>query len=84
MVNMSEKSLDNEIDEFVDSHIKYLRRMNLLDDDQLRHIFKMKAIEDPSILEKFKENKMKKELDTIKELAKSMQTPATKLGRKVA
>lgn len=75
---------DNDISEFIESHIRYIRKMNLLTDEQLRMIFKMKAIEDSSIIDKFKENRIKKQFNEIASLAKDIKTNPTKLGRKVA
>jgi transcription initiation factor IIE alpha subunit len=76
--------VNNEIDGFIESHIKYIRRMASLTDDQLRALLKMKATESPDILDHFRENKSKKKLDEVSQLAKSIKTPATALGRKVA
>jgi hypothetical protein len=77
---MSE-DINTEIDEFIESHIKYIRRMASLQDVQLRALLKLKATEDPSILEKFKENKIKKQMDEVSQLAKAIKTPATQLEK---
>ncbi len=75
---------DSDVDEFIESHIKYIRKMNLLTDDQLRYIFRSKIIEDPTIIEKFKEKKIKKQYDDIIKISKDIKTSPLKIGRKVA
>lgn len=76
MTNQDEK-------DFIESHIKYIRKMASLDDNSLRALLKIKLTEDSTLLEKFKENKMKKQLDDIKLMAKSIKTEGNKIARKV-
>lgn len=62
------------IDEVIDGHIAYIRRMSMLTDTQLRALFRKAISEKPEILEIFKEDKKvllelrkmaKKELDLV-------------------
>ncbi|MDD3474358.1 MAG: hypothetical protein PHP08_00460 [Candidatus Dojkabacteria bacterium] len=73
---------DTEI-EFIENHIKYIRRMSLLDDNAIRAILKIKLAEDSTLLEKYKDNKLKKQLDEIKYLAKDIKTEPSKIARRV-
>ncbi len=73
-----------ESEEFIQNHINYIRRMALLNDDIIRLLLRQKVAEDPSIIEKFKENKMKKEFSLIEQMAKDIKTEPMKLARKVA
>ncbi len=74
-------------EEFIQSHINYIRRMALLNDDNIRMLLKLKIADDPSIIEKFKDNKMKKQYDDIRSIAKNISKDnlsLNKLGRQVA
>lgn len=75
---------DKDIDEFIEQHIHYIRRMSVISDVQLRIILKHTAASDPSVIDKFKENKIKKQYNEIAQLAKDIKTNPVKLGRKVA
>lgn len=74
---------DKDIDEFIENHIQYIRRMSNVPDAQLRIILKHTAMKDPSVVEKFKENRIKKQYNEITELAKNIKTEPKKLARRV-
>lgn len=71
-------------EEFIESHIRYIRRMASLDDNQIRALLRIKIAENSSIVEKFKDIKMKKQLDEIKLMAKDIKTQPDKIARRVA
>ncbi len=78
---MSESNNQNK---FIDSHIKYIRRMALLTDDQLKFLLQAKLFQDNTILDKFKDSESKKQFNELSLMAKDIKTESLKLARKVA
>lgn len=74
---------NDDVNAFIDNHIKYIRQMSLLDDNALRALLKIKIAEDSTILEKFKDVQMKKQLDSLKLMAKDVGTNPVKIARRV-
>ena len=71
------------IEEMVDGQLKYIRRMALLTDDQIRSVIRQKIAERPDMISHYQDTSQKKLLDDIVKMSKDMKGDPTKFARKV-
>lgn len=69
--------------EFIEHHIKYIRKMSTLTDGQMRSLLRLKLVEDPSIVQEFSSKKAKKEYQELSDLAKTIKANPNQIARKV-
>ena len=77
-------TLDPKIQNIVDSQVKYIRRMSLLPDEQLRILLTQQIMEHPHLVENYEEEEQKRMLHDITKAAKNVNSNPLKLARKVA
>lgn len=76
-------TLDPKIQAMIENQIKYIRRMSLLRDDELRAFLTQHLIEHPHLIEKYNAEEQTKILhDTIKS-ARDVKSSPLKFARKV-
>lgn len=71
------------IEEMVEGQLKYIRRMALLSDDQIRVIIRQKIIEKPGMISHYQDTSQKKVLDDIVKMSKDIRSDARVFARKV-
>jgi len=81
---MTIDTLDPKIQNIVDSQVKYIRRMSLLPDEQLRILLTQQIMEHPHLVENYEEEEQKRMLHDITKAAKNVNSNPLKLARKVA
>lgn len=74
---------DAVIGEMVEGQLKYIRRMALLADDQIRSIIRQKIVERPDMISHYQDTSQKKLLDDIVKMSKDIKGDPTKFARRV-
>lgn len=80
---MSIDTLDPKIQTLIENQIKYIRRMSILTDEQLRAFLVQHLIEHPHLVEKYEAEEQIKMMHDIKKAAKDVKSSPLKLARKV-
>lgn len=71
------------IEEMVDGQLKYIRKMALLTDDQIRAVIRQKIAERPDMISHYQDSSQKKLLDDIVKMSRDIKGDATKFARRV-
>jgi len=81
---MTLDTLDPKIQTLIENQIKYIRRMSILTDEQLRAFLTQHLIEHPHLLDKYEQEEQTKMLHDMTKAAKDIKSNPLKLARKVA
>lgn len=76
--------LDPKIQQIIDNQIHYIRRMSILNDDQIRQVLYQQVIEHPHLVDNYNEEEQKKMFHDITKAAKDVKSSPIKISRKVA
>lgn len=71
------------IEEMIDGQLKYIRRMALLTDDQIRTVIRQKIVERPEMINHYQDTSQKKLLDDIAKMSRDIKGDPTKFARRV-
>lgn len=71
------------IEEMIEGQLKYIRRMALLTDDQIRTIIRKKIAENPDMISHYQDTSQKKLLDDITKMSRDIKGDPTKFARRV-
>jgi hypothetical protein len=71
------------IEEMVEGQLKYIRKMALLTDDQIRTVIRHKIAERPDMISHYQDTSQKKLLDDIMKMSKDIKSDARVFARKV-
>ncbi len=71
------------IEEMVEGQLKYIRKMALLTDDQIRAVIRQKIVERPDMISHYQDTSQKKLLDDIMKMSKDIKSDARVFARKV-
>ena len=71
------------VEEMIEGQLKYIRKMSLLTDDQIRAIIRQKIVERPEMIEHYQDTSQKKLLDDIVKMSKDVKGDPTKFARRV-
>lgn len=71
------------IEEMVEGQLKYIRKMALLTDDQIRAVIRQKILERPDMISHYQDTSEKKLLDDIVKMSKDIRGDPTKFARRV-
>jgi hypothetical protein len=72
------------IEEMVEGQLKYIRRMALLTDDQIRSLIRQKIAERPEMINHYQDTSQRKLLDDIAKMSKDIKGDPTKFARRVS
>jgi len=75
--------LNPKIQTIIENQIKYIRRMSLLTDEQLRIFLAQHLIEHPHLVEKYEQEEQTKMLHDITKAARNVKSSPLKFARKV-
>ena len=81
---MTLDTLNPKIQILIEDQIKYIRRMSLLTDEQLRAFLTQHLIEHPHLINKYEQEEQAKMIHDITKAAKDIKSNPLKLARKVA
>lgn len=73
----------NLIEEMTEGQLKYIRRMSLLTDDQIRSVIRQKIAERPEMIEHYQDTSQKKLVDDIVKISRDVKGGPTKFARRV-
>jgi hypothetical protein len=71
------------IEEMVEGQLKYIRRMSLLTDDQIRIIIRQKIMQKPDMIDHYQDTSQKKLLDDIVKMSRDIKGDPRKFARRV-
>lgn len=71
------------IEEMVEGQLKYIRKMALLTDDQIRAVIRQKIAERPDMINHYQDTSQKKLLDDIKKMSRDIKGDPMKFARRV-
>ena len=71
------------IEEMVEGQLKYIRKMTLLTDDQIRAVIRQKIAERPDMISHYQDTSQKKLLDDIVKMSRDIKGDPTKFARRV-
>lgn len=71
------------IEEMVEGQLKYIRKMSLLTDDQIRAVVRQKIAERPDMISHYQDTSQKKLLDDIVKMSRDIKGDPTKFARRV-
>lgn len=71
------------IEEMVEGQLKYIRKMALLTDDQIRAVIRQKIVERPDMISHYQDTSQKKLLDDIMKMSKDIKGDPKKFARRV-
>lgn len=71
------------IEEMIEGQLKYIRKMSLLTDDQIRAVIRQKIMERPEMIEHYQDTSQKKILDDIMKMSRDVKGDPTKFARRV-
>lgn len=71
------------IEEMVEGQLKYIRKMSLLTDDQIRAIIIQKIAERPDMISHYQDSSQKKQLDDIIKMSRDLKSDARTFARRV-
>ncbi len=80
---MTLDTLDPKIQTLIENQIKYIRRMSILTDDQLRMFLTQHLVEHPHLIEKYEQEEQTKMLHDITKAAKDVKSSPLNLARRV-
>lgn len=80
---MSLDTLDPKVQNIVDSQVKYIRRMAMLPDEQLRMLLTQQILEHPHLVDNYENEEQKKILYNITKAAKDVKSNPLKIARRV-
>ena len=71
------------IEDMIEGQLKYIRKMSLLTDDQIRAIIRQKIMEKPEMIEHYQDTQQKKLFDDIVKMSRDTRGDPTKFARRV-
>ena len=77
-------TLDPKTQSIIDNQIKYIRKMSLLTDEQMRIVLTQQVLEHPHLIDNYKDEENKKINNDMINAAKDIKSSPLKLARKVA
>ena len=80
---MTLDTLDPKIQKLAETHVKYIRRMATLTDDEIKMVIFKQLIEHPHLVEKHSQEEEKKMFSEITASAKDIHSSPLKFARKI-
>lgn len=71
------------IEEMIEGQLKYIRKMSLLTDDQIRAVIRQKISERPDMISHYQDTSQKKLINDIMKTSRDMKGDPTKFVRRV-